>query len=718
MVAAKRKVSASDFTFGPKQKSLFCFFSKPSANPYAATTCGHPSSQLLGDSSPAGSDECGKDSDSSSMQDVDRLQCSELLPGLLTHAGTQSVSVKGSFFSDNAVTRENEDFLAASLTGRTSFDGVDGINDFGDYAFGNACQNNGSRTLRAVKIYKRTRSQLADVRGPCLATHAVYKSIGSQNEAGRPFYSISHETSEPMKHIHEPISLEMDAPCQSLPLGNAIKTYSGRNTSEKDSVLPEKVLPDNENISIHPTLSVSLGLDTQETKKEMNETMRDLELVHLDSPTNSCIHNEMHGVMNEDLSTGIERSKTVYTEHGKFKVPRHLVSMDMNDQPSQSAWGSVTQETLVKLKRGSGHRVSAPEVFSEPPLTAYEREREENILRNQHFMQKLGLTSSVLTVSRESALQPRMNKSRGKVTEKVKPQLLPVRRSRRLIQESIGRTQYKDEETVDQTTNDAPIEEDPVFYDDSSVLKYTCGEEVVNISSRYSEDFAKFGEANIIGFHPSDGGLQDKHLTRIYSMSVCFVSQCRRTLLAAGGHQGQIAVFGFASPLGSEEETASESDCSSNPVYREPLLSWKGSTGWISGVKFLSVKDRENVNLLLSSANDGKLILWDINKQQKLQQTSKSLERLPPMKVTEASNIHTNGIFSMQECSGHVVTASKDGTLGCSKITNQDIIMERSVSGHHMGAIRGVNFRQGILIYFLVKLNGVSRRLIDMFCNL
>ena len=95
--------------------------------------------------------------------------------------------------------------------------------------------------------------------------------------------------------------------------------------------------------------------------------------------------------------------------------------------------------------------------------------------------------------------------------------------------------------------------------------------------------------------------------------------------------------------------------------------------------------------LVLSSANDGRLVLWDVNKQQKLAQSS--TRGTPPLKVTEARNIHSNGIFSMDEVAGHIATASKDSIIGYSNIANQGIVLERSISGHHSGPIRCVNFR-------------------------
>ncbi|KAI5076003.1 hypothetical protein GOP47_0008068 [Adiantum capillus-veneris] len=361
---------------------------------------------------------------------------------------------------------------------------------------------------------------------------------------------------------------------------------------------------------------------------------------------------------------------------------------------SPVATDARTNSSFPKRKRGSGHRVSAPEDFLEAPLTDYEKEREENILRNQHFMQKLGLTVSALTTSKEFTSHS-VTKPKGKAIAKVRPPVLPVRRSSRLMQESVGAHMQDDGETAQIVACNASVEEEPLSYDDSSVLKYTCGDGVSNSASYPSHELVEHGVNKIIGFRPLDGVLQDKYLTRIYTMSARFVSQHQRTLLAAGGHQGRIAVFGTTSGMVRGVSVSMESD---KNEFQEPLLSWKGSSCWISGVKFLSVQARESANLLLSSANDGNLVLWDINKQQKVQQLSEQLAGLPPLKVTEARGIHSNGIFSMHECCGHVATASKDATVGHSKVTDQEIRLDRSILGHHSGAIRGVNFRDASIL--------------------
>ncbi|MCO5582193.1 hypothetical protein L7F22_036083 [Adiantum nelumboides] len=336
------------------------------------------------------------------------------------------------------------------------------------------------------------------------------------------------------------------------------------------------------------------------------------------------------GCTNLDVVAAIVDNKDRYSlsELRTVNGCKDTAASDMLDEETTNhpplATESGTTLSFRNLKRGSGHRVSAPEEFLEAPLTDYERERQENILKKQHFMQKLGLARVALASNKQSTSHSG-TKPKGKAMVKVKAQMLTVRRSSRLMQESIGLHRQDDAEAAQVVACDASLEEEPLFYDDSSVLKYTCGDRVSINASHHSQELIKDGVNGILGFHPLDGVLQDRCLTRIYTMSACFVPYCQRTLLAAGGHQGHIAVFGTTS---------------------------------------LDTTSMENGNLLLSSANDGDLVLWDINKQQKAQQVSKPLALLPPLKVTEARDLHLTGIFSMHEYFGQVATASKDGTVG------------------------------------------------------
>lgn len=70
---------------------------------------------------------------------------------------------------------------------------------------------------------------------------------------------------------------------------------------------------------------------------------------------------------------------------------------------------------------------------------------------------------------------------------------------------------------------------------------------------------------------------------------------------------------------------------------------------WVSGVSFV----KGETTLLISSSNDGRLVVWHVGKQ------SSCLALGPPV-VGELNTIHANGIFSMdQAVDGTIATVSK-----------------------------------------------------------
>lgn len=103
--------------------------------------------------------------------------------------------------------------------------------------------------------------------------------------------------------------------------------------------------------------------------------------------------------------------------------------------------------------------------------------------------------------------------------------------------------------------------------------------------------------------------------------------------------------------------------------FIEPLLSFKAHKGWISQIQFIGDLSDTNSNSnsssdrLLTSANDKQIIIWDISKQggsviwqcilTKKEMTKKAKE------LIKIDNLHTSGIFSLQEKNKKLITASK-----------------------------------------------------------
>ena len=83
-------------------------------------------------------------------------------------------------------------------------------------------------------------------------------------------------------------------------------------------------------------------------------------------------------------------------------------------------------------------------------------------------------------------------------------------------------------------------------------------------------------ERRLLGFGAAHRELADPALPRIYSVAV----EADKALLAAGGHQGRMAVFAVPDVGGDGEGMGRGAEA--------PLLSWKAGRGWISQVHFLA----------------------------------------------------------------------------------------------------------------------------------
>lgn len=96
--------------------------------------------------------------------------------------------------------------------------------------------------------------------------------------------------------------------------------------------------------------------------------------------------------------------------------------------------------------------------------------------------------------------------------------------------------------------------------------------------------------------------------------------------------------------------------------------------------------------LLLSSSNDGRVVLWDVNQVRVKKGTRELTQEGMPRVVCQTTTLHSGSIFGMHEMDSRMATASDDG-VGISVIRQTMIVMERCITGHHSGVIRSIRFR-------------------------
>lgn len=290
----------------------------------------------------------------------------------------------------------------------------------------------------------------------------------------------------------------------------------------------------------------------------------------------------------------------------------------------------------------------------------YELLRQAKIRRNREFFQTLGIEAPPPSTSESNP------KPKSKPLKPCPEPALPPRRS--------ARKRLAQPPCLEQS---APVEEFKVqepdmTYVESAVFRYSAS----GGNAPPRTDSSKLGSPDsalkLVG-----ETLGDARLAKIYTMDI--VGLCpKRLLVAAGGHGGFISVFG--TEVGEEDgkdHDDEEGECS------QALMCWKSSRSWVSGVSFV----KGEPTLLISSSNDGRLVVWDVGKQ------SSCLAHRPPV-VGELNTIHANGIFSMdQAVDGVIATASKDSSVALTRIAGDEVVKDKIISGHHSGVIRGVCFR-------------------------
>ncbi|XP_073111877.1 uncharacterized protein [Elaeis guineensis] len=329
-----------------------------------------------------------------------------------------------------------------------------------------------------------------------------------------------------------------------------------------------------------------------------------------------------------------------------------------------------------KLKQSSiDSFLRSKQTTSIPPLTPqpataaaseYERIRQETIRRNQEFLQKLGIAAP----KNPTPLPP-------KRTPKPHPSPAPSPSLRRSTRKRPFPAPSSSDDGADADADPAapPDPSEPSFVD-SSVFRYACdaSDDSSVLSSKVHPS-----SSSIMGFRTVGKAFRDPSLAKIYSIDVCFLNK-NRFLLAACGHGGFLSVYGGG---GGEDGCDGDVEGEEKGERVEPLLSWKGSWSWISGVNFVE----DNPMLMVSSSNDGFVVVWDITKQPALSSSCS-----PPV-VAKLMELHAGGIFAMDRLGCSIATASKDSSVGISRLTPAGkLVAERKVTSHHSGVIRGVCF--------------------------
>eukprot|EP00850_Spirogloea_muscicola_P008812 SM000048S16524 [mRNA] locus=s48:150227:153170:- [translate_table: standard] len=306
----------------------------------------------------------------------------------------------------------------------------------------------------------------------------------------------------------------------------------------------------------------------------------------------------------------------------------------------------------------------------------YQQLRADNIRRNNEILVQLGLGQAAQMLTAKASMQKRQKR---RELNEIGPLSLPLRRSKR-AHNSGGdavSTEGSDCRMDGWKKEDGPALSDS--HKESSVWKYIC-KEVTGSGPPDGMDGTEI-QACVRAYSFGGSQFQDPALTKIYTMSH---SASKSSLLAAGGHNGRISIFGVANTGSSSQSCRGlEDSCSS---MGDPLLSWKAGSGWISHVQFLSSDTQDNTTLLLSSSNDFSVVLWDINKDTGAKDSL-------PMKVASTTSLHAQGIFGMHARGLKILTSSKDHTTALSVINSGQIQKERVIAGHHSAAVRGVRFR-------------------------
>jgi WD40 repeat protein len=299
-------------------------------------------------------------------------------------------------------------------------------------------------------------------------------------------------------------------------------------------------------------------------------------------------------------------------------------------------------------------------------VSAYERARLANIQRNLDFLDELGLNDEPLPLPRAKAAAG--SAAARKRKREPRAPSVPQRQSRRLADKPAAVYAEGADVVVCGGVGGAGAGElghsgeewhEPVF-GDSDVVSYLAA------SVGASDAAASAPPEVVTRVRLAGAAFEDEQLKKIYSLDW----HGSLPLFAGGGHGGRAAVFGLDSGA--------------------PLMSFKVSKGWVSGVQFLPAspcRPAPSSVLLLSASNDGSLSLWDCGKQGAGKGGGAKC-------VASSSEAHSSGIFSVHCVGGSVGTGGKDGRVAVSRLIGAGAIETvLSFADEHASVVKSVRLR-------------------------
>lgn len=223
--------------------------------------------------------------------------------------------------------------------------------------------------------------------------------------------------------------------------------------------------------------------------------------------------------------------------------------------------------------------------------------RQENIKRKSLLLQSLGITK----ILNDNIPKPKKKKVKVNYDYVVKPDR--VLRSQTPKIDNIKTENdiiINNKEELIKNKDNIDIPDDYIY--DSSVKQYLCSSEKDVIDDDVDND------NGINGFISSNIEYSNCAANKIYSISKS------NKVFCCGGEKGRMSIY-----------------CDNND---NPNFSFQAHSGWLSSLNMLNNTN----NILLSTGNDGHIMLWDLNK------TDKSKSR--PQLIFNTSSLHNSGIFT------------------------------------------------------------------------